>query len=214
MASDLTFYHSPQSRSVGILILLEELGVEYNLKVIDMRGGENLKEDYLKVNPMGKVPAIVYKGTLVTEQVAIYIFLADLFQEKGFAPQLDDPVRGAFLRWMAFYGSSFEPAIIDLALKREPGPRGMSPYGTAEDVMKTLKTQLQTNTYITGETFTAADILWGTALKWIVGFGLVPPSEEIQSYLERVGSREGVKRALAKDAELNAELPSTKAAQS
>lgn len=207
----VTFYHSPQSRSVSVLILFEELGVPYNLEIIDMRGGQNLEADYLKVNPMGKVPALVHNGVLVTEQVAIFIYLADLYPAAKLTPALDDPARGAYLRWLAFYGSSFEPAVIDKALKREPGPRGMVPYGTFDNVMDTLSQQLKTHAYIAGEQFTAADILWGTALKWIVNFGLVEPTPEIKAYLDKIQARDAVKRAVAKDETYHQALPSTQA---
>ena len=68
----VVFYHSPQSRSAGTLVLLEELGADYELHVLDLKSGDQRKADYLRVNPMGKVPAIVHEGALVTEQGAVY----------------------------------------------------------------------------------------------------------------------------------------------
>jgi glutathione S-transferase len=62
---------------------------------------------------MGKVPAILHRDALVTEQVAIYIYLADLFPQAGLAPGLNDRRRGPYLRWMAFYAACFEPALVD-----------------------------------------------------------------------------------------------------
>jgi glutathione S-transferase len=66
------------------------------------------------------------------------IYLADLFQDAGLAPALDDPLRGPYLRWMAFHGACFEPAVIDLALKREAAPLSMSPYGDYDTMLATL----------------------------------------------------------------------------
>lgn len=208
----VTFYHTPQSRSTGILILLEEMGVDYNIEIVDMRSGKNLEEAYLKVNPMGKVPAVVHNGALVTEQVALYTFLPDLYPETKLSPALDDPMRGHFLRWIAFYGSCFEPAVVDKSLEREPGPRNIMPYGTYEGVVNILSDQLKANPYIAGDRFTAADVLWGTALQWITGFGMLEATPEIKAYLKRVGSRDAVKRAMEKDNAYNAELPSSKEA--
>ena len=113
---------------------------------------------------MGKVPAILHRGELVTEQVAIFIYLADLFPQAGLAPALDDRLRGPYLRWMAYYGSSFEPAVVDRALKREPGPLNMVPYGDYDTMLKTVTDQLAKGPYLLGERMTAADVLWGTAL--------------------------------------------------
>ena len=89
----ITLFHAPNSRSNGTLILLEELGVPYDLHVLNLQAGEQRQADYLAVNPMGKVPAIRHRDVLVTEQVAIYIYLADLFLQAGLAPGLDDKLK-------------------------------------------------------------------------------------------------------------------------
>jgi glutathione S-transferase len=77
----VVFYHSPQSRSAGTLVLLEELGADYELRPLDLQKKESRSSEYLGVNPMGKVPAIVHEGALVTEQGAVYTYLADLYPE-------------------------------------------------------------------------------------------------------------------------------------
>ena len=109
----ITLYYSPQSRAMGARVLLEELGAPYDLQILNMKAGEQRRPAYLAINPLGKVPAIYHGEALVTEQVAIFIYLADLFPEAGLTPALNDPRRGPFLRWIAYYGSSFEPALID-----------------------------------------------------------------------------------------------------
>jgi glutathione S-transferase len=81
------------------------------------------------------------------------------------APRLNDPLRGPYLRRMAFYAACFEPAVVDKAMKRDPGPLAMSPYGDFDTVMSTLTTQIETGPYILGDTFPAADVLWGAALQ-------------------------------------------------
>ena len=118
----ITLYYSPQTRATGARVLLEELGAPYDLHVLNMKAGEQRQPAYLAINPLGKVPVIRHGEALVTEQVAIYIHLADLFPEAGLTPALDDPCRGPYLRWIAYYGSSFEPALIDKFMKREPAP--------------------------------------------------------------------------------------------
>ena len=79
----VTLFHSPQSRSGGALVLLEELGADYELQVLDLRAGEQREPAYRAINPLGKVPAIRHQGAIVTEQVAIYIYLADLYRKEG-----------------------------------------------------------------------------------------------------------------------------------
>jgi glutathione S-transferase len=200
----LTFYHSPNTRSTGVLALLDELGANYELKALNMKAGEQRQPAYLAVNPMGKVPAIIHGDALVTEQGAIYIYLADLFAEAGLAPSIGDPLRGPYLRWLVFYGSSFEPAVVDRSMQREPAATSTSPYGDYDTMLATLTAQLRQGPYLLGERFTAADVLWGLALRWTSAFKLVPEAPEIVSYVERVCARPSFARAAARDAELAA----------
>jgi len=204
----VTLFHSPQTRSTGALILLEELNAPYTLHLLDMRGRQEQRQPaYLAINPMGKVPAIRHGEAVVTEQVAIFIYLADLHPEAGLAPPIGDPLRGPYLRWIAFYGSCFEPAIIDRFMKREAAPPGTSPYGDFDTVLSTLLGQLARGPYFLGERFTALDVLWGQGLGWILQFGLVPSSGLLRDYVARIQSRPAVIRALAKDAGLAAQQP-------
>lgn len=200
----LVFFHSPQTRSSGVLALLEELGADYELRLLNMKAGEQRGSAYLAINPMGKVPAIQHGAALVTEQAAVYQYLAELFPEKGMAPPPGDPLRGPFLRWLAFYGSSFEPALIDRSLKRDPAAPGTSPYGDWDTMFKTLVGQLSTGPWLLGERFTAADVLWGSALQWTSMFGLIPPTSVIEAYVQRVTSRPAFVRARERDAQLAA----------
>jgi glutathione S-transferase len=114
-------------------------------------------------------------------------------------------LRGPYLRWLTYYGSSLEPAVIDNYLKRDPAPPRMSPYGDYDTVLRTVTEQLRTGPYLLGDTFTAADILWGTALKWMTGFKVVPELPEIVTYIQRVCARPAFARVSARDGELAAE---------
>jgi glutathione S-transferase len=195
----ITFYHAPRSRSGGTRILLEELGVPYDLHLLDLKAGEQREPAYLAVNPMGKVPAIRHGDALVTEQVAVFLYLADLFPEAGLAPALGDPLRGPYLRWMVFYAGCFEPALADQALKREPGPRSMLGYGDYDTTLATLRGQLAGGPWFLGERFSAADVLWGTALGWTMMFKLVPDDPVFVDYVARFNARPAVIRARADD---------------
>ena len=205
-ADTLVFYHSPNTRSSATFILLDELGAPYEMKVIDMKNGEQRQPAYLAINPMGKVPAIEHNGALVTESVAIFIYLADAYPAAGLAPKIGDARRGPYLRWMTYYGSCFEPAVVDRAQKREQAPLAMSPYGDFDTMLKTVTDQLDKGPYILGDTFSAADVLWGTGLTWTTMFGIVPKLPSIEAYLGRLASRPSLARVKAKDTELAAAL--------
>ena len=201
----VTLFHLPRTRSTGVLCLLEELGAPYDLKVMNRAKGEHRAPDFLAVNPMGKVPALRdASGSVVTEQVAIFLHLADLYAEKGLAPAIDDTLRGPYLRWMVFYAACFEPALMDKARGADPGPRAASPYGDYDTVIQVVSDALKQGPYLLGERFTAADILWGMALAWTTSFKLVPEHPEIVAYIKRVNERPAMARAREKDEALHA----------
>jgi glutathione S-transferase len=198
----ITLFHAPNTRSTGTRILLEELGAPYTLHVINMKAGEQRQPAYLAVNPMGKVPAVLHGEALITEQVAVSLYLADLFPQAGLAPALDDPLRGPYLRWLVYYASCFEPAVVDRFLQHEPGSPAMSPYGDYDTMLKTLTDQLAKAPYLLGERFSAADVLWGTALGWTTMFKLVPELPVIMDYVKRVGTRPASVKVAALDGAL------------
>lgn len=205
MNRKIVFYHAPNSRSGGTFSLLEELNADYELRLVNLKAGETRLPDYRAINPMGKVPAIQHGEMLITEQPAVFMYLADLYAEAGLAPALDDPLRGPYLRWLVFYGSCFEPALVDRSLNREPAPPSTSPYGTWDDVVNTLQLQLAKGPYMLGERFTAVDVLWGGALHWTTLFKLVPETPQIRAYIDRVITRPAMQRVAARDAEFLAQ---------
>ena len=139
---------------------------------------------------MGKVPALLDgTGAVVTEQVAIMLHLADLFPAARLAPPVGDPLRGPYLRWMVFYAGTFEPAVVDRAAGREPAQRAMSSYGEFDTMLNTVVAALVPGPYLLGDRFSAADVLWGTALSWTTQFKLVPERPEIADYIRRIRAR-------------------------
>ena len=206
MATDdtITLFHAPQSRSSGVFTLLEELGAPYDLQVLNLKAGEHRQSAYLAINPLGKVPAIRHRGVLVTEQVAIFLYLADLFPKVGLAPPIGDAQRGPYLRWMVYYAACYEPALVDKALKREPGPLAMSPYGSFDAMLATVLAPLATSPYLLGDKFSAADLLWGLALNWGTMFGIVPENPVSTEYVKRIAGRPSFVKVTARDAELAA----------
>ena len=160
-------FHSPNTHSTDAPILLEALDADCDLHVLSMKAGEQRGAAYLAVNPVGKVPAVKHGEALVTEQVAVFLYLADLYPEAGLAP-------------------------------------GTAPYAAYDTMLKTLTDQLAAGPYLLGEKFSAADVLWGTALTWTTMFKLVPELPVIVAYMARANARPAVARARARDAELAA----------
>jgi glutathione S-transferase len=197
----MLLYHAPQSRSTAALTLLEELNAPYELKVLNMKAGEQRQNSHLAVNPLGKVPAIRHRGELITEQVAIFIYLSDLFPESGLAPSIGDALRGPYLRWLVYYAACYEPALMDKAMKREPAPLAMSPYGDFDSMLGVVIDRLWNSPYLLGDTFSSVDLLWGMALQWGTMFKLLPEIPTIADYVARVTARPSVAKIAALDVE-------------
>jgi glutathione S-transferase len=197
----IILYHAPHARSSATLTLLEELGAPYELHVLNMKAGEQRQSAYLAVNPLGKVPAIRHRGALITEQVAIFLYLADLFSKAGLAPAVGDPLRGPYLRWMVYYASCFEPALVDQAMKREPAPLAMSPYGDFDTMLGAIGERFADSPYLLGDVFSAADILWGMAFQWVTMFKMIPENPIVTGYVARVTARPSFAKVAALDTE-------------
>ena len=205
MQDKITFYYSPQTRARSVMVLLDELNAPHDLHVLNMKAGEQRQPDFLAVNPLGKVPTIRHGEAVVTEQVAIHIYLGDLFPEAGLTPAIGDPLRGPYLRWLVHYAACFEPAVVDHFMKREPAPESQSPYGTYDQVMEIVRVQLAKGPYLLGDRFTVADVLWGTALFWTLQFGIVPDFSEFKDYAAHLSERPAFRRAMERDEEIAAE---------
>ncbi len=198
MADEIVFYHWPRSRSRMVHWMLEEIGAPYRVQVTNLEQGAHKHPDFLAVNPMGKLPAIVHRGTVITETGAIILYLADEFPAAGLAPKIGDPARGAFLRWMFFAAACVDPAMIDHMLQRPvPERTGAIGYGRFEHVIATLEQALARGPYLLGEQFTAADLYVSSQL----GFGFMTKSLEprapLQSYVARISDRPAYRRAQA-----------------
>lgn len=196
MTDSVVLYTHPMSRGRTVHVLLEELGAPYELKVLDLEKGEQKSPAYLAINPMGKVPAIVHRGVVVTESAAICVYLADVFPRAGLAPALDDPRRGTYLRWFFFGAGCFEPAIVDKMLARPPVERsGAIGYGTYEATLAALETALAPGPYILGERFSAVDVYVGSQIHWSLMTKAIEPRPVFQQYAERCAARPAIQRA-------------------
>lgn len=200
MSSDLILYTNPMSRGRIVRWMLEEAGASYETRVLDY--GTTMKApDYLKINPMGKVPAIVHKGTVVTECAAICAYLADAFPEAGLAPAIGDPLRGAWYRWLFFGAGPFEAAVSNRAIGVEvpEDKRRMMGYGCFADVMDTLETAVSAGDYLLGDRFSAADVYLGAQISWGLMFGSIEKRPAFEAYWRRLADRPAHVRATALD---------------
>lgn len=194
----LTFYTNPQSRGRIVRWMLEEVGEDYDTVVLDYADSMKAK-DYLAINPMGKVPAIVHDGAVVTECAAICAYLADAFPAAGLAPDTRD--RADYYRWLFFAAGPFEQAAIDTARKIQVTPEQsrMVGYGSLDAVIDTLAAHLEGREFVAGDRFTAADVYVGSHLLWGQQFGWLPQRAPFDAYTARLAARPAYSRGNDKD---------------
>jgi glutathione S-transferase len=202
---DITLYHASPSRSSVVLWMLEELAVPYDIKLLSLSKGDNLKPDYLAINPMGKVPAIRHGDTVITEVAAICTYLADEFPEKKLNVPVGTPRRGTYLKWLFFGPGCLEPAVVDRAAPRKDPPRrAMLGYGEFDTTMDVIAKAVEKGPWLMGEQFTAADVVIGANIRWGMVFKLLPERKEFLDYAARIAARPAAQRAEAKDKEMAA----------
>ena len=208
MSADLIFYTNPMSRGRIVRWMLEEAGCAYDTESLDY--ADSMKGDaYLAINPMGKVPAIVHKGRVVTECAAICAYLADTFPEAGLAPRLDD--RADYYRWLFFAAGPGEQAITNKAAGFTPSAEQgrMFGYGNYDLAIDVLEGAVKAHPYIAGDRFTAADVYVGSQIASCLQFGILPKRDAFVAYAEKLTARDAARRAAAKDdASIPAPAPS------
>ncbi|WP_353205278.1 glutathione S-transferase family protein [Sphingomonas sp.] len=190
----LTFYTNPMSRGRIVRWMLEEVGVPYETVVLDY--ATTMKaEPYLSINPMGKVPAIVHDGHIVTEGAAICTYLAEAFPAAGLAPTPEE--RADYYRWMFFAAGPAEQAVTNRAMGFAPtvDQQRMAGYGNLDLVVDALEKAVSAHCYFAGERFTAVDVYAGSQVAWGVQFGSLPKRAAFEAYLARVVARPAYKRA-------------------
>ncbi len=196
-SDEIVFYTNPMSRGRIARWMLEEIGQPYRTVVLDY--GTTMKApEYLAINPMGKVPAITWRGVTVTECAAVCAWLADAFPEAGLAPTLDNPARGTYLRWMFFAAGPLEAAVTAraLGLLAPADKAGTVGYGSFEQVVDALETVVSAaGPWLLGDRFSALDVYLGSQIGWGLQFKSLPDRDVFKGYAGRLFQRPAAIRA-------------------
>lgn len=200
----ITLYHHPFSRASTVVWMLEEVGVPYELRWVDIRKGEQKSPEIVALNPMGKLPVLTDDGLVVTEVAAIGLYLADRYAAGRLAPALDDPARGTYLRWSFFAPSVVEPGAMAKAAGWDfkPGQAGWGEYAAMIDAMASAVTGRD---FLLGAQFSMADVVFGGTLRYMLGFGMLEARPVFEAYVKRLNERPALQRAEARNAEVRRE---------
>lgn len=207
MTDIISFYTNPLSRGRIVHWMLEEAGAPYHVELLDFETGEHKRPEYLALNPMGKVPAIVHCGVVVTEAAAICAYLADAFPRAKLAPLPSEPARGTYFRWLFFAASCVEQAGTDKQSPRAADVRTSAlGYGSYDDVMNNIENAVTPGPYLLGDRFSAADVYFGSQLGWGLTIKSIEPRPAFTEYLNRLWKRPAHARFTEQTKQLDADL--------
>jgi glutathione S-transferase len=195
----ITLYHHPFTRAAGAVWMLEEVGVEYDLRFVDLMAGAQKAPEIIALNPMGKLPILTDGELVVTESAAIGLYLADRYAPGRLAPRLDDPARGTYLRWSLFSPSVIEPGSMAAVAGWEFKP-AQAGWGTYEAMLQTMEAAIGDGSFLLGETFSMADVIFGGTLRFMLQFEMVEARPSFTAYAERLAARPALQAADARNA--------------
>jgi glutathione S-transferase len=200
----ITLFHHPFSRAANVVWMLEEAGVPYQLRWVDMLAGAQKSGDVLALNPMGKLPVLVDGDAVVTETAAIALYLGDRYAAGRLAPALDDPARATYLRWAFFTPSVMEPAAAARTSGGEFNVRAIG-WGNFDDMVTATKSAVARGPYLLGEQFSMADTILGGTLRYMLMFKMMDPNPVFTDYVARLQARPAFQRAIERNAAVMAE---------
>jgi glutathione S-transferase len=196
--SSVLYYH-PYSRAANVVWMLEEVGVPYELRLVDIMKGAHKAPDLVALNPMGKLPILTDGNTVVTESAAIALYLADRYAYGRLAPQVDDPARAAYLRWSLFAPSVIEPGTM----ARQGGwafKEMQAGWGGYDAMLAAMESAISGRAFLLGDDFSMADVVFGGTLRFMLAFNSIEARPSFTAYAERLAQRPALIRAEARNA--------------
>lgn len=194
----VVLYHHPFSRASGVVWMLEEIGVPYELRFVDILAGAGKDAELVALNPMGKIPVLVDGQAVVTESAAIGLYLADRYSPGRLAPATDDPARATYLRWSLFAPSVIEPGSLARAARWEfkPSQAGWGDYACMLDAMESAVAGRE---FLLGDRFSMADVIFGGTVRFMLRFNMLEARPSFVAYNDRLGARPALQRAEARN---------------
>ncbi len=201
----IKLYHAPMTRSVRIVWLLEELGLDYELVKLGFMTGDLQKPEYLAKSPLGKVPAIEDGEVRMFESGAIIEYLLEKYGAGRLAPAPGTPARAEFLQWLHFAEATAMPPLVDILANTFIKPEAQRIPQVAEEakprvarILALLDRQLAGRKFLLGDEFSAADIMMGFTVGGAQLVGLLDERyPNVQAYMARLSERPAFKKASA-----------------
>lgn len=200
----MKLYYAPKTRSARPRWILEELGVPYEKINVDLKAKAQKSPEYLKVHPLGLVPALQDGSLTIIESGAIVTYLADKYPEKKLAPPVASPERGTYYQWLFFAVASMEPPLMQVFQHTVQLPEEKRISQVAEggrtkfaETVPVIEKALQGKPWIMGNQFTAADVLIGMMVIFARSLKLTEGNATLEDYAKRLTERPAFQRARA-----------------
>ena len=189
-------YHFPGTRSNRARWAIREVGIDAEEIKVDLFKGEQQKEDYQRLNPLGVVPTLVWEGSAIGESAAIVAFLADQHPAKGLAPATDSVERGQYYHWLVFGPAELDHYLVTITQNTRllpPEARDPKAVASAQEHFDTrahiVSATLEKQPYLLGDKFSAADISVGHSIAWAKMVEALNGHSKLVEYLARLEVR-------------------------
>lgn len=197
----MKLYYAPMTRATRPRWMFEELGEPYETAGVDLMKGEHKLPNYMKVHPLGRVPALEDNGFIMFESAAIVMQLADKFPEKGLAPAVGTKERGEYYQWILCAMTEAEPPLVTMLMHTRFLPEAERSPAAVEMASKRFKPvadviqeHLKGRQYVVGNKFTAADVVMGGVLAIAGMLQQLGGHPGLQEYLKRMMERPAAKK--------------------
>ena len=171
---DYRLYYAKGSASDGVRVILEEIGVPYELIQSTIDRSKTRPPKQLEINPNGWVPVLMYGGNGIYECAAITIFLCDLHPEANLAPKFNEPKRGLYLQTLVYFSNSVQTAFQtnyypDRFTDTNANEQSAQRRGIKRlyETWKVIDDQIGDNEWVLGEHFSAVDIYLFMLTTWL-----------------------------------------------
>jgi glutathione S-transferase len=199
----MKLYEFGPTRSIRVRWTLQELGVEFESIRINLLAGEHLQPKFLKINPAGKIPVLVDEDLVLTESVAIVLYLADKYSNKGLIPtELKE--RAQVNRWLLFAATELEQPLWRIARNTTLYPEDQrlpADVVLASQEFKAmaavLEEHMQRRQFLVGNTVTVADFVAAYTLDWANEDRLLDDCPQLLAYMKRMYARPNAPQRIA-----------------
>jgi glutathione S-transferase len=191
----MKLYEFAPTRSIRARWTLQELGVEFEAITVNVLLGENRKPEFLSINPAGKLPALVDGDFVLTESVAVVLYLAEKYPQRNLLPT-QSKQRAELNRWLLFTVTELEQPLWRIARHTFIYPEAERlPADTAiarrefQQMAAVLESRMQTRQFLVGDTVTVGDFVLAYTLDWANEERLLAECPALLSYMQRMYAR-------------------------